>query len=183
MEWKIDRIRDRCSACSQPFQHDQRLLSVVEFDGERPVRRDLCAACGPKPGSRALWWEARFELQSPKKKRVDFDRLLRIFEAWQAKSSSEAPGDGGDDALLYLITLLLVRKRYLRMVDLVSEGGRDFLRLRRPGPAERSYLAPAPLLQPADLPALRQRLEDLIDGSIEEEEMPATTDASGAASA
>lgn len=183
MDWKIDRIRDRCAACSQPFAHEQLVISVVELDNEeRAARRDVCVACGPKPDSRALWWESRFQ-QQVKKKKVDFDRLLRIFEAWQRQPAKE-PGQSGDrDALLYLITLLLVRKRFLRMVDLVTEQGREFLRLRRPGAAEQWYLAPAPLLTPADLPPLRARLEDLIDGSIEEEEMPTSADASSSAGA
>src|SRR6185503_104665 len=108
---------------------------------------------------------------------------LRIFEAWQRLPTKDASQGGDGGALLYLITLLLVRKRFLRMVDLVTEDGREYLRLRRPGAAEQSFLAPAPLLTPADLPALRARLEDLIDGSFEEDDMPSKTDAQSAASA
>ncbi len=176
MDWKIERIRDRCTTCSQPFQHDQRVVSVIEIDlSDRIVRRDLCSSCGSTPTARSVWWEARFEIPTQKKRRVDFNRLLRIFEAWQPSPPKN------QEALLYLITLLLVRKRFLRLVDLVSEGGREFLRLRRPGPAERTFLAPAPLLAPADLPALRARLEELIDGSFEEDEMPTSPDAAAAA--
>jgi len=116
-------------------------------------------------------------LGDPPLERVDFDRLLRIFEVWQ---KSPPPGQ---EALLYLITLLLVRKRYLRMVGLVNEGGVEFLRLRRPGPTELWYLAPAPLLTVADLPPLRAKLEELIDGDLDEEEMPASADPSSASSA
>jgi hypothetical protein len=181
MDWKIERIRDRCAACSAPFAHDQQVVSAVDLDAAGHVaRRDLCVACGPKPGSRSIWWETRFQQQAPKRKKVDFDRLLRIFEAWQ-KNPPADPEDGG--ALLYLITLLLVRKRFLRMVDLVTEEGREYLRLRKPGAAEQWYLAPAPLLTPADLPPLRARLEELIDGTFEEEEMPTSPDAESAARA
>jgi hypothetical protein len=187
MDWKIERIRDRCAECAAPFVHDQRVFSVVDLalvdNAERIVRRDLCARCGANrgapgsPASRALWWETRFQQQAPKKKKVDFDRLLRIFETWQKAPPKE------QEALLYLITLLLVRKRYLRMVDLVTDGGREMLRLRKPGAAEQWYFTPAPLLTPADLPALRIQLEELIDGSFAEEEMPSSTDAQAAAEA
>ena len=181
MDWKIDRIRAACAACAQAFQHDQRVLSVIDFDPSgHALRRDLCSACGPKPDSGALWWETRFQTQQSKKKKVDFDRLLRIFEAWQKKPANAENDDG---ALLYLITLLLVRKRFLRMVDLVSEQGREFLRLRKPGAADQSFLTPAPLLKPEDLPALRVRLEELIDGSFEEEDLPSSADAAAIANA
>jgi len=181
MDWKIERIRDRCAECSQPFTHDQRVVSVVALaiveNAERIVRRDLCVRCGPSAGAGSLFWETRFQQQAPKKKKVDFDRLLRIFEIWQKDPPKE------QEALLYLITLLLVRKRYLRMVDLVTDGGREMLRLRKPGAAEQWYFTPAPLLTPADLPALRIQLEELIDGSFAEEEMPTTTDAQAVAEA
>jgi hypothetical protein len=181
MDWKIDRIRDRCAACSAVFAHDQAVVSVIDLEpGDRIARRDLCSTCGPGPGARVLWWETRFQQQTPRKKKVDFDRLLRIFEAWQ-QSPPKQQEDGG--ALLYLITLLLVRKRFLKMIDLVTEDGREFLRLRKPGAAEQWYLTPAPLLTPADLPPLRARLEDLIDGSFEDTEMPAGPDLETAARA
>jgi hypothetical protein len=185
MDWKIDRIREACAKCGRPFVHDQPVVSAIDFDAEdRVVRHDLCAACKPASASEVVWWETRFQLLAQRKKKVDFDRLLRIFEAWQRSPPKAATADAaaGNDhgALLYLVTLLLVRKRFLRMVDLVSEDGREFLRLRKPGATEQWYLTPAPLLTPADLPPLRARLEELIDGSFEEEEMPASPDAAAA---
>jgi len=177
MDWRIDRIRDRCLTCSTLFAHDQRVVSVVEADAEKITRRDLCERCAPQGSTSVIWWETRFQQHAPKRKKVDFDRLLRIFEVWQ---KSTPPGQ---EALVYLIALLLVRKRFLRMVDLVNQEGVEHLRLRRPGPTEQWYLTPAPLLTAADLPPLRAKLEVLIDGSFDEEEMPASPDPSAAASA
>ncbi len=177
MDWRIDRIRECCLQCASPFAHDQRVVSVIEADAAKVTRRDLCEKCAPKgTAPDVIWWETRFQLQA-KRKRVDFDRLLRIFEVWQR---SPPPGQ---EALVYLIALLLVRKRFLRLVGLVNEGGVEALRLRRPGPTEQWYVTPAPLLTAADLPPLRAKLEELIDGAIDEEEMPSSTDPSSAASA
>ena len=177
MDWRIDRIRERCLQCATEFAHDQRVVSVIEADAAKIARKDLCEKCAPKgPAPDVVWWETRFQAQA-KRRRVDFDRLLRIFEIWQKKPPA------GQEALVYLIALLLVRKRFLRMVDLVNEGGVESLRLRRPGPSEQWYLTPAPLLTAADLPPLRAKLEELIDGSFDEEEMPASVDPSSAQSA
>ena len=176
MDWKIERIRDRCTTCSKPFGHEQLVVSAIALDAqEHAVRRDLCSECATALERTIVWWETRFQQQASKKKKVDFDRLLRVFEAWQ----KTPPKDG--EALLYLITLLLVRKRYLKLVDLVNEEGKEYLRLRRPGPTEQWYLAPAPLLVPADLPPLRARLEELIDGTFDDEELPTPGDALSAA--
>lgn len=164
-EWKIERIRERCAACTRTFAHDERVISTIGLDEtQRAQRRDVCVACKPADAD-VVWWETRFQQQAPRKKKVDFDRLLRVFEAWQRSPPRDS------EALLYLVTLLLVRKRYLKLVDLVSEDGREWLRLRKPGLAEQSYLAPAPLLQPADLAGLRTRLEELIDGTFEDGEV------------
>lgn len=175
MDWKIDRIREQCAQCAKPFAHDQKVISAIATDEQqRFVRRDLCIDCPPAAAGGVVWWETRWQLQAQKKKKVDFDRLLRVFEAWQKAPPKDS------DALLYLITLLLVRKRFLKLVDLVSEEGKEHLRLRRPGPTEQWYMTPAPLLTPADLPPLRARLEELIDGSFEDEELPSPTDAASA---
>ncbi|MBM4013393.1 MAG: hypothetical protein FJ293_00280 [Planctomycetes bacterium] len=175
MDWKIERIRERCATCEQPFRHDERVRSAITTDEQqRAVRRDLCGACPPPGGPSTVWWETRWQQPAQRKKKVDFDRLLRVFEAWQKAPPKDS------DALLYLITLLLVRKRFLKLVDLVHEDGREHLRLRRPGPIETWYLAPAPLLQPSDLPPLRLRLEELIDGTIEDDELQGATDAATA---
>ncbi|MSR45852.1 MAG: hypothetical protein EXS13_02080 [Planctomycetes bacterium] len=178
MEWKIERIRDRCATCAKVFTHEQRVISAIATDEQqRAVRRDLCGNCVPAADSGVVWWETRFqEQEQKKKKKVDFDRLLRVFEAWQKSPPLDS------DSLRYLITLLLVRKRFLKLIDLVSEEGREFLRLRRPGPTEQWYLTPAPLLTPADLPPLRARLEELIDGSFDEVELPTASDTTAATS-
>jgi len=174
MDWRIERMHERCAKCETAFVHDQRVISLVEAGPERVVRRDVCATCAPTNDAQALWWETRFQQHAPKKKRVDFDRLLRIFEAWQKNVPP------GQEALVYLIALLLVRKRFLRMVDLVTHEGVESLRLRRPGPTEQWFITPAPLLTAADLPPLRAKLEELIDGTFDEEELPASVDPNAA---
>jgi hypothetical protein len=50
------------------------------------------------------------------------------------------------------------------------------LRLRKPGTSAVACKIPAPLLTPADLPALRDRLEDLIDGALGADEIPTSAE-------
>ena len=51
MDWRIDRIRERCLQCAAAFAHDQRVVSVIEADAAKIVRRDLCEKCAPKQTS------------------------------------------------------------------------------------------------------------------------------------
>ncbi len=168
-DWKIDRIHACCAKCAGGFAVDASVFSVVEFDAaESPRRTDWCESCfrSHAEGTNSLiYWETRFLPPTSRRRRIDFNRLLRLFEAWVEKSSSRNP------ALLYLIALLLIRKRFFRMQDLVSVGGEEFLRLKRPGPTGEVLLVPAPLLEVQELPDLRRQLEQLIDGDVEDAEL------------
>jgi hypothetical protein len=71
MDWRIDRIRERCLQCSVAFAHDQRVVSVIEADAVKIARRDLCEKCAPKQAPPdVIWWETRFQAHAPKRKRV-----------------------------------------------------------------------------------------------------------------
>lgn len=172
-DWKIERLQRRCKDCEKEFEDGQRVFSVIHYPTlEHPdaplMRNDRCERCFPGPQEGTIYWETRWQSPDEKKQTVDFDRLLRLFEAWL-----EQPPPG-QQALLYLIALLLVRKRFFKMLDLVSQGGEEYLRLRRPGQNtdRQPFLVPAPLLAPEDLPALRVQLEMLIDGTLEDEDIP-----------
>ena len=163
-DWRIEKVQSGCSACKEPFADQQRVVSVVLVGvDEVPVRRDFCQSCFEehKPGD--VFWETRWVQEGEAPRKIDFNQLLRIFEAWV-----ENPPPGQKE-LLYLIALLLIRKRFFRMLDLVSEGGEEYLRVRRPGPEQEPFLVPAPLLQSHQLPALTERLESLLDGSLGED--------------
>lgn len=167
VEWKINKIRECCHSCEQAFVADQEVVSVVSEDQEegKPVRSDYCPRCVPPLAIDEFYWETRWTPPAERKRRVDFDRLRQLFEHWIVHPPR------AQQSLVYLIALLLVRRRFFRMLDLVSEDGVDFLRLRRPGPDQKPFLCPAPLLRASELPALRINLESLLDGEFEEDDM------------
>lgn len=172
-DWKIGKIRAHCYRCENDFEDDQKVVSVVEIDADdNPVRHDFCAGCmhpdDPEVANQVgnqvgIYWETRFHLQpEDHKRKIDFNRLLRVFDVWVKQRPP------GQEALVYLIALLLVRKRYFRMLDLVSEEDGEYLRLKRPGPEGETVHVLAPLITIADIPPLRERLEDLIDGDLDD---------------
>ena len=176
-KWKIDPVRDCCTGCGEMFKDLQHVFSVVNEDGDEQLcRRDYCEGCFRKKEDAVVFWETQWEKSGEIRKKVDFNSLLRLFEAWL-----ENPPKGQKE-LVYLIALLLVRKRFFRIMDLVSEEGEEYLRLRRPGPAQAPFLVPAPLLAPAQLPGLRHCLESLLGGDLEEEVEAVVTPPEDAAS-
>lgn len=172
-DWKIERVKNVCARCQLPFENEQKVISWIEFDtegDELPRRQDVCGKCVTEQLEGKVFWETRWQVPAEKKKKVDFDRLLRLLEAWL-----ERPGvhesSRESDALMYLVGLLLVRKRFFRMLDLVTHEGKECLRLRRPGPDRPYVFLPAPLLHPDELPALRAKLEELIDGAVDDDDL------------
>jgi hypothetical protein len=167
-DWKIQSLRNACVACAKEFENDETVFSAIQFaeeEGQPPTRTDYCGGCRPAEAPGGIYWQTRWQIPAPKKKKVDFDRLLRVFEAWLERPK------GSDPELLYLIGLLLIRKRFFKMLDLASIEDEEYLRLRRPGTEEEPFLLPAPLLQPEQLPELRKRLEALIDGEVEHDDL------------
>jgi len=174
LSWKIGRVQNACARCERAFENDELVRSVVQqlepeesAEGEGPAleRCDFCQRCARSNAEGLVYWDTHWQAPDVKKKKVDFDRLLRLFESWLDRASE------ADHPLLYLMALLLVRKRFFRMLDLTSEGNQEYLRLRRPGPDQKPFLVPAPLLEAEQLPALRVQLEALIDGDLDDREV------------
>ena len=176
-EWKIGKAKQACSRCESEFVDGQPVYSLVEFDvDDRPQRIDQCAKCFDADGGRdRFFWETRFQLVPDRRRKIDFERLRALFEYWLQS------GKLAQEALLYLVALLLIRKRHYRMLDLVSKDGGEFLRLRRVGKDADTtpFLVPAPLLRGPDLAPLREQLEQLLDGEFEEE-LPLEEEVGGA---
>jgi hypothetical protein len=175
--WKIERIKNACAGCEQEFENDQRVYSVIEFDVSPeglPERTDYCKACLPAEREGKAFWETRWQIPAPKKKQVDFDRLFVLLETWLARPAG-AETSKESEALMYLVALLLIRKRFFKMLDLTTHQGKECLRLRRPGPNRPDVFVPAPLLRPDELPALRASLETLIDGVVDDQDLPEET--------
>ena len=170
-DWKIDKLRGTCHKCEREFDDQQKVVSVISVQLDETVQRqDCCPECHERPNGEQspageVYWETHWQKGDEVKRKVDFNMLLRIFEAW-----CEAPPPG-QKALVYLIGLLLIRKRFFKMLDLVSQDGEEYLRLRRPGKEQEPFLVPAPLLSEAQLPPLRARLESLLDGALDEDDL------------
>lgn len=119
--WRIRRDRRRCEKPGCPLRGRGRIdyFAVLEFP--EGVRRDLCAPCfrercAKGDGDLVFWKVHRPEKRAPI---LDVDSLRRLFDTL----GEEQPEDRREIAaeLRYLIALLLVRKRVLKLVDSRNE--------------------------------------------------------------
>jgi len=125
--WKIRRRQGACSACGRGFAEGEELFSLLRLEEEELQRADLCGGCfdDRDPGQDLLYWRTRHQQRRGALK-VDFEMLLAALE--------ELQGDERDEIrdFCFLVALLLVRHRRLRLLQIRRRGAREMLLLRRP---------------------------------------------------
>lgn len=114
LDFEVQRCARRCAATERALETGDMCYSVLEINGAEVVRKDYCAAAWAGPPETALgWWKCRIPEPTAKKiKLAPNDVLLELFD-----QLAERP-DQQD--LRYVLTLLLVRRRVLR-VDLAGD--------------------------------------------------------------
>lgn len=113
LDFEVQRCARRCAATERALDAGDVCYSVLEINGADVVRKDYCAEAWTGAPETALgWWKCRIPEPTAKKiKLAPNDVLLELFD-----QLAERP-DQQD--LRYVLTLLLVRRRVLR-VDLAS---------------------------------------------------------------
>ena len=70
--------------------------------------------------------------------------------------------------MIYLVGLVLVRKKYLRLVDFLTSDGKDFMRVQRRR-GEPSFDVEVPLLDADEIARLKDRLSELLRTDLPDE--------------
>ncbi len=100
-----------CSLCGREFEPLARYVSALFEEGEEFRRRDYCSDCwqGPPEGSFSYWQGRIPPKEAPPKRFVDDAELLELFASLASVSEPRQM------AFRYLLGLLLVRKRLLKL--------------------------------------------------------------------
>jgi hypothetical protein len=160
-EWKISSGQDRCSSCEREFEVDQPYFSSIAVEPGGVMRRDFCTACfAPSENADAIFWRTRMpDRNVEQKKMVDFAVLRELFFKMVAQ------GDAGFAPMAYLVGLVLVRKKYLRLMDFLTRDGKDFMRVQRRR-GEPHFDVEMPLLDAEGIDQLKTRLSDLLSADL-----------------
>jgi hypothetical protein len=127
--WKIARREAVCSTCQRAFEDGERHASSLAIRGEHLVREDFCAACFAarvEADQGLFWWFTHHRVEERKAVRLDLDALDRLFDALATHDAPTAR------ELCYLISLLLMRKRRLKLERVERGPDGEALLLRRP---------------------------------------------------
>jgi hypothetical protein len=159
-EWKIRRRHGECSACAAAFEDGTRHASSLRFDEEESlVREDLCQTCwaAADESTYVFWWFTRHEVDRKKTVQLDMGSLERLFMELQGREEEKLR------ELRYLLCLLLMRKRKLKLVKVKRSSKGEQLVLRRPRRTEELTVWVYEFT-PDRMEELRTRLQEVLDG-------------------
>jgi len=165
-DWKIPAPGERCEACDAPLPAGAMVTAVLELQPEQPRRHDLCEACGDSVENtpQAFSWRHRRPEQGDARPTVDYALLREVFEGLLSRD------DRMSRRLAYLIGLVLVRKRHLRLKGFERRDGHEVMIVTR-GAGEPELTVPAPHLSAEDLLATRDELMKLMAADLPEDDL------------
>jgi hypothetical protein len=156
-DWKIGRKARACSGCGKEFPFETPFHSAIWLEKEAFLRRDLCGPCfSAAPAAPYSHWIA--EIPRPAERPRVFDLGL----AAEFLRRLAAAGEPARAPLAWLLALLLVRKRAVRILDLPQDEKGPRVRVEfHDGNAPLEI--PAPPLTEALVPSLREELGRLLE--------------------
>jgi hypothetical protein len=116
LDFEVQRSTRRCAATERALEPGDTCFSVLEISGAEVHRKDFSADAWQGPPDNAFaWWKSRIPEPTDRKiKLAPNDVLLELFD-----QLAERP-DQQD--LRYVLTLLLIRRRVLRLDEVSGVG-------------------------------------------------------------
>ena len=165
--WKIPAASRECAACRRVLQTGDSVTTAFRWLADGPARRDLCEACGRAEENvpEAFYWRRRLPADANRRPVVDYALLRELFTRMLQR------GDEIYRRLSYLVALVLVRKRYLRLHGFEVRAGREVMVVSR-GAGQPAFDVPAPFLSTEDMLAVREHLARLLQADFAEGDLP-----------
>ncbi len=165
-EWKIHRRNERCARCERVFEDEERHFSILLFGAEGFSREDRCLECFERDGAQPndlVFWRTRHRFAGRRGLAIDFESIEQLFFALQGRALEGPEGERLAE-LCYLLALLLLRKKRLKLARIRSEPRGERLVVRRPRRTEEHEVAVFDLT-PERAEGLRGELERIFEGA------------------
>jgi len=176
-EWKIRRRHGECSRCEANFEESARFASLLRLDEDEDLlREDLCVSCwqGSDQDTFLFWWFTRYHESRKQTVQLDLASLETLFMQLEGREEEKLR------ELRYLLCLLLMRKRKVKLIKVQRGKDGERLILRRPRRTEELTVWVYDFT-PDRIEELRARLQEVLDGAGPTEEGQSAPDETPAA--
>lgn len=160
-DWKIRRRHGECTQCEVLFDEGTRHASLLRLDDEQNLaRQDLCEDCwdGGESEDVLFWWFTQHHATRKKTVQLDLGSLERLFMELDGREEEKLR------ELRYLLCLLLMRKRKLKLQKVKRGRHGEQLILRRPRRQEELSVWVYDFT-PDRMEELRTSLQEVLDGA------------------
>lgn len=161
--WHIARSTRTCAGTGEAIPAGAPFFSALIEGEESFERKDFLPAAWPEADKSAFfsyWKNKGSEVKEEKKQAVDYDRLLAFYDSLE---NAEEPQKR---LFRYVLALILVRRRRLRLEDMgrTDDGDRLVVYDRRRG---KTVEITAPEASREELAAVQAKLNELFECDIE----------------
>ncbi len=132
MDWNIAESQRCCTRCDCEFDDGDAYFSALYETSEAFLRKDFCPRCWDESdddqrGRPFSFWQTEVPREEePKKVFVDTNVIFDFFR--QLAEEEHIPVKRN---FRYILGLMLMRKKKLKLKDVVREDGKEYLVLRR----------------------------------------------------
>jgi hypothetical protein len=171
LDFEVQRSTRRCAATDRALEPGELSYSVLEVRGGDVVRKDFCSEAWTGPPESALgWWKTRIPEPAAKKvKLAPNEVLLQLFD--------ELADRPEQSDLRYVLSLLLIRRRVLRIDDAQEQTGEIPSPVETDAPQESmlvyclkrdaTYRVFKAMPDPARIDEIQKQLSDLLIAGAE----------------
>jgi hypothetical protein len=158
--WNLKRQRIVCATCATGFEAGARYFSLLSTQAGELARSDFCQRCWsarPAGDVDLFWWRTRHEERKQRGLSFNLEALEALFVALEGRH------DKAVVELRFLLCLLLMRKRRLKVVRMTRGAGLDAFLVRRPRRQEEFSVVLCEFT-PERMAELREELRALFGG-------------------
>ncbi|MEO6711412.1 MAG: hypothetical protein ABIP42_17655 [Planctomycetota bacterium] len=155
--WNLRRHRIACTACEASFADEERYFSLLTTEAGELSRRDFCSACWSARAAVAsdlFWWRTRHAEKRRRGVSFNIEALEALFVALEGRSDLRVR------ELRFLLCLLLMRKRRVKIVRMTNLEGSEAFVVRRPR-REEEFVVFVYDFSPERMAELREELRAL----------------------
>lgn len=155
LDFEIQRCSRRCAATDRELTPGEWFYSVLLAEGGDVVRRDFAADAWQGPPEEAIgWWKS--QMPSPDAKKMHWapnDVMLHYFEQLEGREDKQD--------VRYVLALLMVRRRIMKLEESVTEDEQEILVLYCPR-NENQYRVPVVNPTPEQVEQIQEELAQLL---------------------